>query len=112
MTIKLSVIFIIGTILAPLLLIAAQNRGAEDILLFGGNKGDVTFPHRIHQAALGDCDQCHNLFPQAEGSIEDLKANKRLEKKQVMKECRNCHKSKKEIGEKTGPTGCKACHSK
>jgi hypothetical protein len=110
-TVKLPVFFIIGIILAPLLLNAAQNRGAEDMLLFGGNKGDVAFPHRIHQVAIGDCDQCHNLFSQTKGSIEELKANKRLEKKQVMKECRNCHKSKK-TGEKTGPTGCKACHGK
>ena len=109
---KLPVLFIIGIILAPLLLIAAQNRGAEEMLLAGGRKGDVPFPHSIHQAVLKDCDKCHNLFPQVPGSIEKLKANKKLETKQVMKQCRNCHKAKKEAGEKTGPTGCKACHSK
>ena len=109
---KLQIIFIIGIILAPLLLIAAQDRGAEEMLLSGGKKGDVPFPHRIHQVVLEDCNKCHNLFPQIPGSLEKLKANKKLETKQVMKRCRNCHKAKKGAGEKTGPTGCKACHSR
>ncbi len=109
---KLPVIFIIGIILAPLLLFAAQDRGTKEIILSGGKKGDVPFPHRIHQVVLKDCAKCHNLFPQASGSIEKLKANKKLKAKQVMKECKNCHKAKKRAGEKTGPTGCKACHSK
>ena len=109
---KLQIILMIGIILAPLLLIAAQNRGAEEMLLSGGKKGDVPFPHSIHQVALEDCNKCHDLFPQIPGSLEKLKANKKLETKQVMKQCRNCHKAKKGAGEKTGPTGCKACHSK
>ena len=109
---KLQIILMIGIILAPLLLIAAQNRGAEEMLLSGGKKGDVPFPHSIHQVVLEDCNKCHDLFPQIPGSLEKLKANKKLEKKQVMKQCKNCHKAKKGAGEKTGPTGCKACHSK
>ncbi len=109
---KSQIIFIIGIILAPLLLIAAQNRGAEEMLLSGGKRGDVPFPHRIHQVVLDDCNKCHDLFPQIPGSIEKLKANQTLGKKQVMKQCRNCHKAKKGSGEKAGPTGCKACHIK
>jgi len=109
---KLPVLFIIGIILAPLLLMAAQNRGVEKILLSGGRKGDVSFPHSLHQVVLKDCSKCHNLFPQTPGSIEKLKAKKKLEAKQVMKQCRDCHKAKKETGEKTGPIGCKACHIK
>ena len=108
---KLSVFFII-TILSPLLLFAAQNKGAKEILLSGGKKGDVLFPHHIHQVILKDCTKCHNLFPQAPGSIEKLKANKQLKTKQIMKQCRDCHKAKKRVGGKAGPTGCKACHGK
>ena len=109
---KLLVIFIIGIIIAPLLVVAAQDRGAKEILLSGGKKGDAPFPHSIHQVVLQDCTKCHNLFPQEPGSIEELKANKKLETKQVMKQCKNCHKAKKKAGEKTGPIGCKACHSR
>jgi len=109
---KLALIFIIGIIIAPLLLFASQDRGAKEILLSGGRKGDVSFPHHVHQVVLQDCNKCHNLFPQISGSIEELKANKKLETKQVMKQCKNCHKAKKEAGEKTGPIGCKACHSR
>lgn len=109
---KLPIFFIIGIILAPLLLFAAQNNGSKEMLLFGGNKGDVLFPHHMHQVVLKDCNKCHNLFPQISGSIEKLKADKKLKIKQVMKQCRNCHKAKKRAGKKTGPTGCKACHSK
>ncbi len=109
---KLQIIFIIGIILAPLLLFADQNKGAKEMLLFGGNKGDVVFPHYMHQSLLEDCNKCHNLFPKTKGSIEKLKANKKLKIKQVMKQCRNCHKANKRAGKKAGPTGCKACHSK
>ncbi len=109
---KLTIIFIIGIIIAPLLVLADQNRGASEILLSGGRKGNVSFPHHVHQVVLKDCTKCHNLFPQASGSIEKLKADKKLKAKLVMKECKNCHKAKKRAGEKTGPIGCKACHSK
>ena len=109
---KLSVFFIIGIILAPLLLFSAQNSGFKEMLLSGGKKEDIPFPHHIHQVVLKDCTKCHNLFPQTPGSIEKLKTNKELEPKQVMKQCRDCHKAKREAGEKTGPIGCKACHSK
>jgi len=108
---QLAVFFII-TILSPLLLFAAQDRGAKEIRLSGGKIGDVSFPHRIHQVVLKDCAKCHNLFSQTSGSIEKLKANKKLEIKQVMKQCKDCHKAKKDAGKKTGPTGCKACHDK
>ena len=109
---KSALIFIVGIILAPLLVVAAQDGGVKEILLSGGKKGDVPFPHLIHQVVLKDCNKCHDLFPQIPGSLEKLKANKKLETKQVMKRCRNCHKAKKGAGEKTGPTGCTACHSK
>ena len=109
---KLAVFFIVIMFFFPLLLSAVQNRGVKEILLSGGKNGEVLFPHGMHQASLKDCNMCHDLFPQVLGSIEKLKANKKLEIKQVMKQCRDCHKGKKKIGKKTGPIGCRGCHRK
>jgi hypothetical protein len=84
----------------------------ENMVLEGGQTGDVFFPHHIHQNTLGDCNYCHNLFPKASNSIEKLKAEGKLEKKEVMNNCTKCHKQKVENNEKAGPTSCKGCHQK
>ena len=90
---------------------AAENRGAETILINGGKARDVHFPHHRHQKALGDCDICHILFPKKAESIKELKAQGKLRKKQVMKEhCIDCHKKMKAEGRKTGPRSCARCH--
>jgi cytochrome c7-like protein len=92
---------------------AVQNKGAEHIELFGGKTGKVLFPHHKHQTALGDCNLCHDIFPQKSGSIEQLKTEESLKKKQVMnKQCIKCHRSKKKAGERSGPLKCKECHRK
>jgi cytochrome c-type protein NrfB len=83
-----------------------QNKGAADMMLQGGKPGDVPFAHHLHQSNLGNCDLCHNLFPQAKGSIDKLKAEGKLKKKEVMDQCRDCHK------EKQGPIKCSECHKK
>ena len=89
-----------------------ENKGAETILLSGGEKmRDVHFPHHRHQNALGDCNLCHGLFPPQAGSITKLKAQGILRKKQVMEEhCIACHKKRKAANQKTGPTSCARCH--
>lgn len=90
-----------------------QNTGAAEIVIDGGTSGNVTFPHQRHQAKLGDCTICHSAFPQKARAIEDLKAQGKLAKKQVMNEqCIKCHREKKQAGEKTGPTSCTTCHVK
>ena len=91
-----------------------ENREAEIILLSGGEKArDVHFPHHRHQDALGDCNICHDLFPQKLGGIEELKNQGKLKKKQVMQEhCIDCHKKMKAAGRNTGPTSCARCHRK
>ncbi len=90
-----------------------QNKGAEKIELFGGKKGKIPFPHHTHQDVLKDCNICHADFPQKAGSIEALKAEGKLKKKQVMnKQCIKCHKKKKRAKERTGPTSCSKCHQK
>ena len=92
---------------------ATQNKGAENIIIKGGQRGNVHFPHRQHQTQLGDCQICHGVFPQKAGSIEALKAEGKLKKKSVMnKLCTKCHRQKKKAGQKSGPTTCKKCHIK
>lgn len=90
---------------------AAVNKGSEHIVLDGGKRGKVPFPHAIHQARLKDCTVCHQLFPQEPGIVESMKREGKLKEKQLMKRCQTCHGKMKKTGEKTGPTGCKACHS-
>ena len=92
---------------------ATQNKGAENIEIDGGKRGKIPFPHRQHQAQLGDCQICHTVFPQKAGSIKELKAEGKLKKKYVMnKLCTKCHKEKKRAGQKSGPTSCAKCHIK
>jgi hypothetical protein len=89
------------------------NRGAAEIVLEGGTSGPVAFPHLRHQEKLTDCNICHAAFPQKAGAIEDLKAQGKLAKKQVMNDqCTKCHRDKKQAGEKAGPTTCTTCHVK
>ena len=93
--------------------IAAQNMGAESLVIKGGKSGDVSFPHKLHQDNRKDCNICHDVFPQEAGSIDKLKADGTLKKKQVMnKQCVNCHTEQKKAGNPTGPTTCSKCHVK
>ena len=93
--------------------VAVQNQGAKSIMLDGGKKGEVDFPHHLHQNTMGDCSACHDFFPKTEGIIKDFKKQGELKKMQVMnKICIKCHRLKKEAGEKAGPTKCSQCHVK
>jgi hypothetical protein len=87
--------------------------GPEEIMLSGGTKKDVAFPHEAHQKTLKDCMVCHDLFPQTHGSIQALIKEGKLKKKKVMNsKCVNCHKTMKKAGKKTGPIKCSTCHVK
>ncbi len=102
------IIFFVATVV-----IAAENRGAEQLTVDGGTKGAVNFPHKAHQDGLKDCNLCHSIFPQELGVIKNLKNKKELEKKEVMNElCIKCHKDYKLSGKAYGPTNCNGCHSK
>ena len=105
-------VFIVGAALS-MSSNADVNRGAPDITIEGGQRGDVPFPHQRHQEKLVDCNLCHAVFPQEKGAIAALKAEGKLKPKQVMnRQCTKCHKEKKRAGEATGPTTCKSCHIK
>ena len=105
---------IIGVVFLTCAIAAAvQNQGAKVIKLDGGKRGDIDFPHHLHQNTIGDCNACHDIFSKTAGIIKDLKEQKKLKKKQVMnKTCIKCHKEKKKAGEKAGPTICSQCHVK
>lgn len=92
---------------------AVENKGAEQITISGGSRGNVSFPHHLHQNRIADCNACHATFPQQPGAIDDLKRNGKLAPKQVMnKLCLKCHREKTSAGEKSGPTTCNQCHQK
>lgn len=89
------------------------NKGAEEMMLNGGKQGQVFFPHLRHQTKLADCQACHDLFPQEKRSIDKLKAEGSLKRKQVMNtRCIKCHRAEKRAGNASGPTICSKCHQK
>lgn len=91
--------------------VAGQNKGAKEMKLDGGSKGEVPFTHSKHQERLGDCNVCHSLFPQSSGAIDENKQKGDLKKKQVMNTlCIKCHKSEKKKGNAYGPVTCSKCH--
>lgn len=113
MQFKSILIAVVGILLAISIGIAAQETGAEKIVLEGGKTGDVPFPHKLHQENLKDCGVCHSVFPQERGSIENMKAEGKLKEKQVMNtQCLKCHRDEKRAGRPSGPTGCTSCHAK
>jgi c(7)-type cytochrome triheme protein len=91
---------------------AGQNKGAANIALQGGKLGSVPFSHHLHQNAIRDCNICHTFFPQVAGSIEKLKAEGKLKKREAMDQCVECHKKETATGSKALPTKCSECHKK
>lgn len=113
MKVRTIVMILLSIIFTGVVAVAVENQGAKDLKLDGGKRGDVDFPHFLHQNATGDCNACHDIFPKTAGIIKDLKIQGKLKTKQVMnKTCIKCHKEKKKAREKTGPTKCSQCHVK
>jgi hypothetical protein len=81
MKVDLLLILILSVCLSIPAATAVTNQGAEQIGLNGGSGGKVAFPHRRHQTKLGDCNICHQLFPQTPGAIDAMKASGQLAKK-------------------------------
>lgn len=73
---------------------------AADVMTFPATMGSVTFPHKMHQELLKDCNVCHATTP---GKIEGFG------KDVAHKLCIDCHKTK---SNGKGPATCKACHKK
>ena len=92
--------------------LADDGNGAVTMVLNGGSQGDVSFPHKLHQDKLQDCDVCHTLFPMEPGIIQNLIKSGKLKPKQVMQKCKICHERTKDQGHTAGPTSCDSCHDK
>ena len=97
MKLEIPLILILSAcLLLPLAMANGSDKGAEQMDLFGGTRGKVPFPHHQHQKNLGDCNACHDVFPQTAGAIESMKAQGKLKQKQVMnKQCIKCHRAEK-----------------
>lgn len=108
----LTIVLVAGLALVASVSDSVENKGAENITLQGGSLGNVTLGHHKHQNALGGCNVCHSLFPQASGSIEKLEGEGQLKNQEVMKKCRACHRDRAAKREKAGPTACNGCHKK
>lgn len=92
--------------------VQSAQKGAVDIIIKGGKTGNISFPHARHQKNLNDnCQTCHKLFSQEDGSIDKLKEKQVLQKKMVMDNCLSCHKELSAKGIASGPVKCKGCHS-
>ena len=109
---KLIIFLILGFFLLVSTTAVSQNKGAANMVLQGGKLGSVTFSHHLHQDALHDCNICHTLFPQVAGSIDKLKAEGKVKKKEAMDQCIECHKKGAPTGSKALPTKCSECHKK
>jgi cytochrome c-type protein NrfB len=109
---KLIIFLMLGFSIFSFATAVGQNKGAERIVLKGGKLGDVPISHHLHQNAIRDCNICHTLFPQVAGSIEKLKAEGKVKKKEAMDQCVACHKKEATAGGKALPTKCSECHKK
>ncbi len=107
-----TLILFMANILLFSTLLWAQNKGAKEIVIPGGTTGSVMVRHHVHQNTLGDCNLCHNLFPQTAGIVQKLKDEGKLERKKLMNQCQKCHREKTSAGLKAGPVTCNGCHAK
>ena len=91
--------------------LAVDYQGADKMVLDGGSRGNVPFPHLQHVETINDCNTCHDLFPETAGIIVQMIAQDRLKPKKVMNSlCVACHREKKTAGLTTGPVTCSKCH--
>lgn len=101
-----------GILLSASNCLAGDNKGADSIVLKGGSLGSVTLSHRLHQGMLTDCKPCHELFPKESQVVDKMKAEGKLQRKDVMNMCKKCHKDLADKGQKTGPINCTDCHKR
>ncbi|MCF8045629.1 MAG: cytochrome c family protein [Desulfarculaceae bacterium] len=102
------------TSLVILFLAVPVSGGAENgkLVIEGGRKGDVSFPHGMHQKTLENCSICHAKFPKQSGAIKAQVENGKLKRMEIMKDCINCHKELAAKGKAAGPErSCNECHS-
>ena len=110
---KLILILALIAVLIPVsVVIGSEEEPAESMVLQGGGMGNVSFPHGRHQNIDVDCRPCHEMFAKKAQSIDTLKGDGTLKKKDVMNMCKDCHKELTTKGQKAGPVKCNECHKK
>ncbi|QSV46399.1 cytochrome c3 family protein [Geobacter benzoatilyticus] len=82
---------------AALLIAGAGVAGAIETITYPNRIGQVNFPHKLHQEALGQCRGCHEKGPGKIDGFDKVLAHG--------KGCKGCHETMKR-----GPTLCKGCH--
>lgn len=82
---------------AAILILGAGAAGAIDTITYPNRIGQVSFPHKKHQDALGQCRGCHEAGPGKIDGFDKVLAHG--------KGCKGCHETMK-----MGPTLCKGCH--
>ena len=110
---KLVLILALIAVLIPVsVVIGSEEEPAESMVLQGGGMGNVPFPHGRHQNIDVDCRPCHEMFAKKAQSIDTLKGDGTLKKKDVMSMCKGCHKELTSKDQKAGPVKCNGCHKK
>ena len=111
--VKIAIMGILMAVSIAVIANAADDMGRDKFDLDGGGRGDMSFPHKLHQDTLGSCNTFHDLFPKELGGIEKMKADGKLKRRQVMNDsCIACHKVYKAKGKKFGPLRCNECHKR
>lgn len=107
------VVFSLVLLILSAAIVFAHGQGKEEIILYGGKMGKITFPHHMHHGIIKDCMVCHVDFSKEPGALQASKEAGILKKKQVMnKTCLKCHRDRKKAGQAYGPVKCSGCHIK
>jgi hypothetical protein len=83
---------------AAVLILGTGAEGAIETIAYPTRIGQVSFPHKKHQDALGQCRGCHENGPGKMEGFNTVLAHG--------KGCKGCHETMKR-----GPTLCKGCHT-
>ena len=106
------ILALIAVVIPVSAVIGSEEEPADSMVLEGGGLGNITFPHGLHQGINVDCRPCHEMFSKKAQSIDTMKGDGTLKKKDVMNMCKGCHEELTAKGEKAGPVKCNGCHKK
>lgn len=84
---------------AALFFLSVGTAAAVEKITYPTRIGQVVFPHKKHQEALGQCRGCHERGPGKIDGFDKVLAHG--------KGCKGCHEQMK-----MGPTRCDGCHKK
>lgn len=76
-------------------LMTEQNEGSETIEIESGWQKARGIPSLEASKRTGKCEVCHKLYPEESGSITKYKGSGKLQPKEAMNHCRDCHREEK-----------------